>query len=374
MARRFIATILLVSFSVASALGCRNQAAEVASAPLIDAEEYPHSDVLPFLAGRIETGRNYIYCGTFDLAWDELCAAVGEPVELQGAAEWSQQLNGNPFDKSQLVEDSYLAIAGRVDENVVADIRRQMTERFPNATMGVPEPTVNEGIYAYAYLAKSLRFRQAFEELHYPPLKFQSADGVTSVSAFGVKSFNHETDQDDARTAQVSILDYVSDDDFVLQLTTTNHREQLVLAKVSPLATLGETVAAVQERIQKGTDNWDERLPREGETLVIPVIGLRVERQFDEIVGRKLLNTGWERAFIAQARQAIRFRLDAEGAEVESIAEVAAAETAASEEPEALPKLRQFIFDKPFLVMLTERDATQPYFAMWVANPEILER
>jgi hypothetical protein len=30
------------------------------------------------------------------------------------------------------------------------------------------------------------------------------------------------------------------------------------------------------------------------------------------------------------------------------------------------------VFDKPFLIMLQIRDADAPYFALWVANPELL--
>ncbi len=30
------------------------------------------------------------------------------------------------------------------------------------------------------------------------------------------------------------------------------------------------------------------------------------------------------------------------------------------------------IFDEPFLILLQRREADVPYFAMWVANPELL--
>jgi len=63
------------------------------------------------------------------------------------------------------------------------------------------------------------------------------------------------------------------------------------------------------------------------------------------------------------ALQNIRFRLDERGAILKSEAAMAA----------CLPnEPRQFIFDKPFLILLERHDAAQPYFALWVDNPELL--
>ncbi len=34
---------------------------------------------------------------------------------------------------------------------------------------------------------------------------------------------------------------------------------------------------------------------------------------------------------------------------------------------------RKFVFDRPFLICLTEREADQPYFAAWIENAELME-
>jgi hypothetical protein len=67
---------------------------------------------------------------------------------------------------------------------------------------------------------------------------------------------------------------------------------------------------------------------------------------------------------IVLAMQSIRFRLDERGAILKSEAGVALSEDGS--------KPRQFIFDKPFLILLERRDAARPYFALWVDNPELL--
>ena len=44
------------------------------------------------------------------------------------------------------------------------------------------------------------------------------------------------------------------------------------------------------------------------------------------------------------------------------------------QEEEAKPTPKKMIFDKPFFVMLRRTDATNPYFCLYVANPELLVR
>ena len=33
---------------------------------------------------------------------------------------------------------------------------------------------------------------------------------------------------------------------------------------------------------------------------------------------------------------------------------------------------KKFIFDRPFLLLLQQRDGNAPYFALWIANTELL--
>ena len=56
---------------------------------------------------------------------------------------------------------------------------------------------------------------------------------------------------------------------------------------------------------------------------------------------------------------------------MESSAEIEALLGASNEPP---PKPRHFVFDRPFLVWLKQRDGDAPYFALWVENAELMER
>ncbi len=65
--------------------------------------------------------------------------------------------------------------------------------------------------------------------------------------------------------------------------------------------------------------------------------------------------------FIAKAGQSIRFRLDKSGATVTSESQTF---------PGAIP--REFIVDRPFLIVIKRRSAEQPYFVAWIDNAELL--
>ena len=64
--------------------------------------------------------------------------------------------------------------------------------------------------------------------------------------------------------------------------------------------------------------------------------------------------------------QNIKFRLDESGAFVLSEAYITLA--LGSRE------VSHLIFDKPFLLMVKYKDATLPYFAIWIANGELLSK
>jgi hypothetical protein len=100
------------------------------------------------------------------------------------------------------------------------------------------------------------------------------------------------------------------------------------------------------------------------EDLDVPVLNFDILREYSELYGRPMeaSNEQMNGTDIMIALQSIRFRLDETGAVLKSEARV----TYKSIAP------RCFIFDKPFLIILKLRQAANPYFALWVANPELL--
>jgi hypothetical protein len=314
----------------------------------------------------IVPGRNYVYCGSFQLAWNELQESIVKaPIQLEGSPAMAAILNAQRFHESDLSPDCYLAMAGRVEDGIAGKVRRALAERFPAAKAEVPDARTDKGFYAYAYLQKALPFREAFDRLPEPVL-FASSAGQAAVACFGFSDFSVRKPRDLALQDQVRILYYKSDNEFVIQLNTASTADELMLAKVPSEPTLRETIAAVRRSVEEEPDLGRDARLGQGESLIVPVVALNVERTYAELLGRGLQNPGWEAYEVTQACQVTRFRLDETGAHLASEGIVGIA--GLTEQP------RRFVFDKPFLVCLTQKGAKAPYFALWVESAEVLEK
>ncbi len=335
----------------------------------IPAEQLRQTDVLPHLEGPITAGRNYVYCATFQLAWNQSQDKLfGEPVHLAGSPPMAKDLlRGGKLTEAILPPGSYFVRAGLVENGVAGKIREEMAHRFPNATLHLPAHMERNWAIAYAYLETALRFREAFDRLK-EPLVFHSKRGPVKVACFGVRNLVELSDRDRALAKQVTVLAYAGDDGFVLRLNTISEDDEIILAKIKPEQTLGATLASVCERIKR-RDGLQEDSPtklKREESLVVPIVDLNVQRKYTELEGRPLTNPKWSKIYLAIAEQGIRFRLDEDGARLESTALVVT-QSLAGEKP------AQYIFDKPFLLYLKRKSRDQPYLSMWIETPEVLK-
>ena len=141
------------------------------------------------------------------------------------------------------------------------------------------------------------------------------------------------------------VYDYKSVDDFIVELKTQSQSDRLILAEIPWERTLAETVATVWTRLQQSKPGSMQRHT----DLFIPVIDFDVLRHYHEL------------ADIGVALQQIRFKLSVRGAILKSESVIVKAAA-----------FKNLVFDKPFLVMIRRTDASQPYFALWIANAELL--
>ncbi len=321
------------------------------------------TDMLPHATARIAPERNLVYCATFQIAWDGMRnETIKAPIDLEGSSEMAVELNRVQFDQANLDDASYVALAGPVKDGIFDRIDQEMSRKFPGKQRQLGKPTRDGAFWAYCYLFKRLPFATKFDKLD-QPLPFQTSSDSVLVESFGI----HGGPQAEMMRGQVEVLDYVTDDDFVLRLKTRT--DDIVLAKIAPLATVAEMIEVVKQRRLPGTGRRRSESLQPHEPLIIPRLSANIEREFPELLGRHLVNPGWAGFYIAGARQIVKFQLDESGAILESEADVILMEAG---DPKPTPQPRRFIFDKPFLVILQQRNATQPYFAAWIANKELL--
>jgi hypothetical protein len=101
--------------------------------------------------------------------------------------------------------------------------------------------------------------------------------------------------------------------------------------------------------------------------LIVPVLTFNLEQSFEDLIGRKFVNRELEGSSIVEARLVIRFRLDKTGTQLEIDPT-----RIGVNRPLEIARPRKMVFDKPFLIWLRETQATEPYFAAWIENTELM--
>ncbi|MCX5712223.1 MAG: hypothetical protein NTY47_04005 [Candidatus Omnitrophica bacterium] len=357
--------ILLLSLILSFYFGLEIDYAQNADIPRIDASQLTGTTVTSYMQDDIVPGKNLIYCSTFQLAWNQLVDdIIKAPIQLSDDPLIARMLNQRLTGKQDLSEDCYIAMAGLKKDGIEERINQALKVKFkttPGIDISLQHP---DDILAYAFLLKDLKFEKEFQNIK----RGIMFNGDTYVEAFGIEDFSHIALNPDSLTQpeiidykdQVAIMDYKNDNDFVIILKNKSPDDELILAKISPGKTLIDTINLVINRI---TPSAYSKL-RDGEKLAIPRFDLNILREYQELVNKDLLNKGFDGYFISKAIQSIRFKLNEKGAYLKSEAAIASANEDI--------RLRAFILNKPFLILLKQKGAKYPYFTIWVENAELL--
>jgi len=307
--------------------------------------------------------KNVLWCGTLQLAWNEAGKLVGEKMRFDRSSPAADLLNNGKFTRHDLDPASYVAIADFERNHVEDEIRAALEKTFhgaasPELIPPVPVAPGPNDFVAYSYLYKNLAFDTPF-----------LADAMTFHEK-KVQDFGFGSDANaEQRRMETQIVDYLSSDDFIVQLRTKSPNDQLILAKITPQETLAKTIEFALHRIQKASPY----APDEADILSVPMLNFDLRRDFNELVG--LICTPSAKAKIkgklvfSQVKQLVRFQLNEKGAILKSEA-VIVAMAGAAPGPEPMP--HYLIFDKPFLILLKQKNSQQPYFALWVGNASLL--
>ena len=323
--------------------------------------------VTPHLEAPLAHSTNVLWCGTFQLVWNEICTLVGGDLHFTDDPPMVEPMNRKAFTREDLDEASYVALAGYVRDGIFDAIPKALQEKFGRRATPhyLPPPNVTprpQDIVGYAYLFKHLEFAVPFERLD-ERLDFSGL----ALPAFGLGPYKRSQDR---ILPQVLILDYVGPDDFIIELATKSKGDRLILAKVAPGATLGKTVADVQKR----ADAPARTAAVPGDRLAAPLLNFDITRTYDELYAAgTLVATNPDIAkdlWVLSAIQNVRFQMDERGVRLRSESHLALGCSAHTEpQPQHV-----MIFNRPFLILLKRVGARDPYFALWIDNAELLVR
>jgi hypothetical protein len=331
-------------------------------------ESLKQTVIVPTLDTPCPPGKNVIWCSSFQLAWNEIRdKVIGAPLQVAGAEEVAARLNVARQSSSDVEPETFYAAGGRIKDEIVNKIKKDMAAKFPSHVPPNLAPYTQEpdGILAYSYLTANVPFPHPFRQ---GKVAFGNSRGQkTKAEAFGVWSYVERYDE---IRDQVEVLycrlakNWSQVRECALDLCKESRPYQVVVAIVEPKGSLDETLRYVRQSIADYPKSFDYeqhngRLSRV-DCLVVPEMFWKIDHRFQELIGRVVGNVGLP---VVEAMQTIEFRLDRNGAVLESEARVAVA---------ALPRV--FLFDRPFLVYMQKRGAEHPFFVMWVDNAELLTR
>lgn len=308
--------------------------------------------------------KDIVFCAGFGLVWRELVGLAGGPVEMAEAPSLLERMNRAASLDAALDPASYVAAAGFVRDGITERLRKEVARKFGDdaAIDGIPSPVDPNAFVVYVHLRKNLQFARPFSR-HDSALRFRT----TPVRAFGL--FAGNGDVDPGAIEQVVVHDYTSPHDFVVELLTRAHEDRLLLARTTPGATLGDTVSGALARV-RAPSLWRRLVGRStlrpDEVLVVPIVEFRLLRVLDELLHRPLMNPRLSGNWLEDARETVQLRLDECGARLVSEALVLGRKGRRG-------TARSFVFNGPFLLLLSRNDARVPYLVAWVETAELLQ-
>lgn len=301
---------------------------------------------------------NYVWGLAMNLAWNELNESIlHEKLKLKTddkiALRMEDQLNSAPFTKNDLDEKSYYIKSG-YGQKTVDLINRESRQKFPGKSFeDLKLELAATAIISYAYFLKEVEYWTQFEQ---EKVMFEKE----RVKGFYAKGRDSKKN--------ISILRYWDDDRFIISLQLKEGGDQLFLAKGFDM---NKPQAIVNE-----IDRYNSQDPPQigdEDQFEMPKLHLQYRRDYIELSQKFLANKGFEDYFIASMFEKIKFDMDEKGARVESEA-VIGLPTAMPWPLTRRPKIKRFILDKPFWVVMKREHSLYPYFVLGVRNTELMEK
>ena len=316
------------------------------------------SAIQPTLDVPLIAGQDVVFCASFKAAYDALSKALGGRIRLGHDPPLATALEASKSSASDLDAASLVADAGEGPAFLTA-LTDQLTSKFgPRDDFMLPESLPRGALLAYAYLSKDLAFATPFDADRTDGLRFEG----TPVSCFGIWE---DDDQRGGRRQQVRICHDGAPDDFVLELVTEGTGDRLIVARMAPEATLLDTVRAALAHVTAKPSLLTRALSRQQlgkeDIVKIPMVAVERTRVFDELEGPLIDHD----RVIAKALMRVRMQLDENGAILRSTGMIMV--------PRGGRSPRMFLCDGPFLLAMVREGRELPYFAAWVATPELLE-
>lgn len=294
---------------------------------------------------------NTIWCGTFQLIWNDLKNDLAKQnIKFTPQLKIIENLNKETFTTNDLTEKYYYKKVGtpslKLKEEIEKAIKKKFNEKSDILDDFDWENRDPKDYFLYVMLKKEFKFNKEFQEFENGTFR-----NYENVKYFGIKKNNENSELRN----QVNVLYYNSKDDFAIKLKT-KQEDEVILCKNPNGNTFNEIYKNIlkQEKEYSGLKNIQE-----GEILKIPNIKVNEKTEFTEIQDKPFLFSNGDEYSIEKALQTIQFELDRTGGKIKSEAGM----MVKSESAMMLDEVREFSIDDTFAIFLIEEGKNNPYFA-----------
>lgn len=286
---------------------------------------------------------NYVWAIAMNLAWNELLEKhltgdIRLESDKDGAQELFNKFNQKAFSKDSLNIESYYASSG-MGQETVNRMTKEVEAKFPGFS---PELLKNLNIgqtdlISFGYLNKQFAHKELFEERQ---MTFMGKQ----VKGFAAGKQGNKG---------VEVLMENDQDNFILRLSDKASKDEIYLIK-------GFESEDMEEVFNIFPQVSGRKFPplEEGAMLMIPNLQIDYERSYKPLVGGSVYHNGEMFGIITQMDEKLKFKLDYTGASVVNEAVVTIAR--------GLPPA--YIFDKPFRLLMKEKNQLLPYLILHIKN------
>ncbi len=298
-----------------------------------------------------EIQNDTIWCGTFQLIWNDLKNDLAkQDIVFTPQLDVVNNLNKETFTTDDLSEEYYYKKLGTPSLELKEEIKNAIKEKF-NETSDILDDfdwknAKPEDYFLYVMLKKEFEFETEFEELENGNFK-----DYENIKYFGI-----EKDETGNLKNQVQVLYYNSKDDFAIKLLTKEN-DEVILSKNPQGKTFNEIYKNI---LNKQNEYVGEKNLQKGEQLKVPNISINTKKEFTEIENKLFTFSNNDEYKISKALQTIKFDLDRKGGKITSEAGMMVQRQSVEYEPE---EKREFFLDDTFALFLIESGKDTPYFA-----------
>lgn len=303
---------------------------------------------------------NAAWCGTLQLAWNDLMEKSGGELIFDPEITMATNLNKKDFTKENVSEDDYYQTYGLQTKKLKEKIEKNLKDKFDETSDILDdfqwydtEKEAGSTYFFYAMLKKVFNFEYVFDDLD---------DGIFENGKYkDVKYFGVTTSTDERVRSQIRILYYNSDDDFAVSLRT-KEGEEIILCNNPE----GKNFKEIYDNINNKNKKYSGmRILEDIDDFKMPNLKFDLKETYDEFVGKSFTTENGSTGSINQMVQTIKLELNKKGGKLKSEAAISADITSAIEEPKT-PK--HLYLDDSFVMFLVEEDKDTPYFAVKISD------